>query len=487
MVPRQIIFTHREDPRQNKAAFKKAESMFLRGLFAAGVLVACIIVSARVILEFPDRMPRDSIDGQPSPIHFSAATLSKAPISLGNPAAAASLRIHLRQIPQTELVPDTPYQYTIRIRRGETLSGLLIRTGFNRDETQAAINALKAHYNPRHIGKGQKIKLTFLPQRSGRNVGSLLGIDFAPDYARNIVIRRNQSGDFAASVDKKRFSTQLSYKEAVIRHSLFVAGKRAKVPNSILVELIRAYSWDVDFQRDIHPRDSFEVFYERFNDEDGTQVYAGEIKYAVLKTNGRTLKIYRYTTKDGTTDYFNEKGKSARKALLRTPIDGARLSSGFGRRRHPILGYNKMHRGVDFAAPRGTPIYAAGDGIIKRIGRNGGYGRYIRIRHNRRHSTAYAHLYRFAHGLKRGKRVRQGQVIGYVGTSGRSTGPHLHYEILRAGRQVNPMRIRMPSGRQLAKSDLARFKTAKTFIDRQLATLRLKSKLASNTRDKDIR
>ena len=465
-----------------KTLHKRASTMFLRGLFAAGVLVACIIVSASVILELPERMPRDAIDGQPSPIHFSAATLSKAPISLGNPAAAAALRIHLRQIPQTDLVPDSPYQYTIRIRRGETLSGLLIRTGFNPDETQSAINALKAHYNPRRIGKGQKINLTFLPQRSGQNVGSLLGITFAPDYARNIIVRRNQSGDFSASVEKKRFSTQLSYKEGTIRYSFFVAGKRSKVPNSILVELIRAYSWDVDFQRDIHPKDSFEVFYEQFNDEDGNPVYAGEIKYAVLKTSGQTLKIYRYKTKDGTTDYFNEKGKSARKALLRTPIDGARLSSGFGRRRHPILGYNKMHRGVDFAASRGTPIYAAGDGVIKRIGWNGGYGRYIRIRHNRRHSTAYAHLYHFARGLKRGKRVRQGQVIGYVGTSGRSTGPHLHYEILRAGQQVNPMRIRMPSGRQLAKSDLARFKMAKILIDRQLATLRLKSKLASNIR-----
>lgn len=379
--------------------------MFLRGLFAAGVLVACIIVSARVVLDFPEKMPRDTIDGQPSPIHFSTATLSKAPISLGNPAAAAALRIHLRQIPQTEIIPDTPYRYTLKIRRGETLSGLLIRTGFTRKETQAAINALKAHYNPRRIGKDQKIKLTFLPQRSGRNVGSLLGLSFAPDYVRNIVVRRSQSGDFAASVEKKRLNTRLSYKEGVIRHSLFVAGKRSKVPNSILVKLIRAYSWDVDFQRDIHPGDSFEVFNERYNDEDGNPVYAGEIKYAVLKTNGRTLKIYRYTTKGGTTDYFNEKGKSARKALLRTPIDGARLSSGYGRRRHPILGYNKMHRGVDFAAPRGTPIYAAGDGIIKRIGRNGGYGRYIRIRHNRRHATAYAHLRRFARGLKRGKRV----------------------------------------------------------------------------------
>ncbi|MEL0107687.1 MAG: M23 family metallopeptidase [Rhodospirillaceae bacterium] len=461
---------------------KKTGPMLLRGLLAAGVLIACIIVSARVVLEFPEEGTREILNGQSKPIHFSAATLAKAPISLGNPAAAASLRIHLRQLPRTEIVPDTPYRYTLRIRRGETLSGLLIRTGFSRDKTQAAIKALKVHYNPRHIEKGQRIKLTFLPQAAGQTVGSLLGIELAPDFDRDIIVRRNESGEFDATVEKKQLQTELALKTGVIRHSLFVAGKKSGVPNRVLAELIRAYSWDIDFQRDIHPGDSFEVLYEHYTDEDGNRVRAGNIKYAVLKSNRRTLKIYRYTTKDGTTDYFDVNGKSARKALMRTPIDGARLSSGFGRRRHPILGYTKMHRGVDFAAPRGTPIYAAGDGVIRKIGWNGGYGRYIRIRHNRTHSTAYAHLHRFARGLKRGNRVRQGQVIGYVGTTGRSTGPHLHYEILRAGRQVNPLRVRMPSGRQLQKAELDRFNTAKTFIDRQIATLRLKSKLASNTR-----
>ncbi|MEQ8195430.1 MAG: peptidoglycan DD-metalloendopeptidase family protein [Rhodospirillales bacterium] len=453
--------------------------MFLRGLLATGVLLACVIVSARIVLDFPDKPDRAGLNGEASPQHLSQSTLSKAPISLGNPAAAASLRVHLRRLPQTDIVPDTPYRYTIRMRSGETLSGLLIRTGFNRDETHAAISALREHYNPRHIDKGQEVTLTFLPEPSGKDVGTLLGLTLAPDYTRDVVVRRTQTGDFAASVEKKSLNRRPAVASGTIRHSLYMAGKKAKLPNAILAEMIRAYSWDIDFQRDIRPGDSFEVFYEQMTDDAGNFVYAGDIKYAVLKTNGTALKIYRYTTADGTTDYFNEKGKSARKALLRTPIDGARLSSHFGPRRHPILGYTKIHKGVDFAAPQGTPIYAAGDGSIAKIGWNGAYGRYIQIRHNRNHATAYAHMRGFARGLKRGKRVKQGQIIGYVGTTGRSTGPHLHYEILKEGRRVNPMKIRMPSGRQLAGAELKRFQTAKAFTDRQLAAIRLESKLAS--------
>ncbi|MCH7814405.1 MAG: M23 family metallopeptidase, partial [Planctomycetes bacterium] len=169
--------------------------------------------------------------------------------------------------------------------------------------------------------------------------------------------------------------------------------------------------------------------------------------------------------------YFDAKGRSARKALMRTPIDGARLSSVFGRRRHPILGYNKLHRGVDFAAPRGTPIYAAGNGVIVRAGRNGAYGKYVRIRHNARYATAYAHMSGFARGTRKGKRVTQGQVIGYVGTTGRSTGPHLHYEILAGGVRTNPMKLRMPSGRKLKGAELARFQQTRAGIERRYAEL----------------
>ncbi len=485
---------HSHKPRQNNqtatqvaakrsyALFGKARRMFLRGLLAAGVLIACIVVSARVVLEFPEEPAYAGNPEDARPKHFSLTTLAKAPISLGNPAAAASLRIRLRRLPHSDIIPDTPYSYKVRVQRGDTLSGLLIRTGFKHDETQAAMAALRTRYNPRLIDPGQEIQVTFLPKVTGRNVGTLLGLSVTPDYKRDIVVRRLQSGDFAASIHKKTFKRRFAHNEGTIRHSLFVAGKRSRVPTPILAELIRAYSWDIDFQREIRKGDSFEVLYEKYYDDYGNAVFTGKIQFAILNVNGKPLKIYRHTTKDGTTDYFNENGKSARKALMRTPIDGARLSSGFGRRRHPILGYNKMHRGVDFAASRGTPIYAAGDGVITKIGWNGAYGRYIRIRHNRTHSTAYAHMHRFKRGLKRGRRVKQGQVIGYVGSTGRSTGPHLHYEILKSGRRVNPMRIRMPSGRQLAGPELKRFKNVKALVKRRLNYLRLQSKYASRSR-----
>jgi murein DD-endopeptidase MepM/ murein hydrolase activator NlpD len=187
--------------------------------------------------------------------------------------------------------------------------------------------------------------------------------------------------------------------------------------------------------------------------------------------SGKRMRLYRHRSTDGETDYFDAKGHSVRKALVVSPVDGARISSGFGRRRHPILGYTKMHRGTDFAAARGTPVYAAGRGVIETAGRNGAYGRYIRIRHNGTYKTAYAHLQGYVRGIKRGKRVRQGQVIGYVGSSGRSTGPHLHYEILRNGKQINPKRLNLPSGRILKGAELARFQTARAALETRLAAL----------------
>ncbi|MCK5546590.1 MAG: peptidoglycan DD-metalloendopeptidase family protein, partial [Rhodospirillaceae bacterium] len=238
---------------------------------------------------------------------------------------------------------------------------------------------------------------------------------------------------------------------------------------------IRIFSWDVDFQRDIWKGDGFEVMYHRFYDDDGNAIYDGTIKYAALSLQGKKIAIYLHTLKDGSTDYFNENGQSARKALMRTPINGARLSSSFGKRKHPILGYTKMHKGSDFAAPRGTPIYAAGNGTIDKSGRNGAYGNYIRIRHNSQYSTAYAHMKSIKRGMGKGKRVTQGEVIGYVGTTGRSTGPHLHYEILRGGRQVNPLRVKMPSGKKLKGDELVRFKTALAEISREWAKLETES------------
>ena len=217
-------------------------------------------------------------------------------------------------------------------------------------------------------------------------------------------------------------------------------------------------------------RDALEVLFTRSFDEDGKPVREGDVMFADLTVAGKSQKLWRYTPKDGTWDYFDEHGQSMKKFLMRTPIDGARLSSTFGMRKHPILGYSKLHSGVDFAAPRGTPIYAAGDGVITRANRFSSYGNYISIRHANGYETAYAHLNGFARGIKSGTRVRQGQVIGYVGTTGRSTGPHLHYEVHVHGKKVNPMKIKVPTGQKLAAADLKDFNAARARINAQIAS-----------------
>ena len=198
-----------------------------------------------------------------------------------------------------------------------------------------------------------------------------------------------------------------------------------------------------------------------------------------MTLSGKKNRLYRYKTRDGFTDYYNSKGQSVRKALLRTPIDGARISSGFGKRRHPILGYTRMHKGLDFAARRGTPVYAAGDGFVEYAGRKGSYGKYIRLRHNGSFKTAYAHMHRYARGIRNGRRVHQGQIIGYVGSTGRSTGPHLHYEVHKNGRQVNPRSIKLPAGRNLTGHELRAFKTKVANLKKQYANLTAQ-KLAKN-------
>ena len=200
--------------------------------------------------------------------------------------------------------------------------------------------------------------------------------------------------------------------------------------------------------------------------------------FAALTLSGQRRELTRFTPSSGKTDYFDQKGRSVRKTLMRTPIDGARLSSGFGMRRHPILGYSRMHRGVDFAAPKGTPIYAAGDGVVERAGRNGGYGKYIRLRHNGSYKTAYAHLSGYAKGVKRGRRVRQGQIIGYVGSTGQSTGPHLHYEVMVNGKQVNPRKIKLPSGEKLKGADLEAFLAIRGETQRLAAAVKAPTRLA---------
>jgi murein DD-endopeptidase MepM/ murein hydrolase activator NlpD len=441
--------------------------MLLRGILATAALLSFALLSAHLLS--PATGTVDDVDSD----SFSSFMFSAAPFSLGNPAAAAALTLHPPATPQESLTAADPFRYRhpIRAKSGDTLTGLLVEAGVGRGDAVAAADALREVFDPRRIRPGHEVSLMFERAVGDDSPGDFLGFTMAPDFAREVEVARTEDGSFTAIEIEKTLTRGPARAAGIIDNSLFVDGERAGVPIPVLLEMIRAFSWDIDFQRDILPGDTFEVMWQRTWDDAGQPVHEGFVLYAKLTLSGSPHAIYRFETANGDIGYFDQKGQGARKALLRTPIDGARLSSRFGKRTHPILGYTKVHKGVDFAAPPGTPIYAAGDGRIEKAGRNGAYGNYIRIRHHSDYSTAYAHLSRFAKIARTGSRVRQGQIIGYVGTTGRSTGPHLHYEILRAGVQTNPLSVKMPTGEKLAGKQLERFMAARNDVDRTFAAL----------------
>ncbi len=365
---------------------------------------------------------------------------------------------------------------TLQVEKGDTLIDLLQRAGASALEAHDAVDALAEVFDPRDLKAGQALKLTFGAGSAGP--GRLMQVSLPASAAETIKVERGGDDVFNASKIAHPLTRQVVRAEGTIRSSLYEDGVAAGLPAPLVVELIRAFSYDVDFQREIQPGDRFDVAYERFTDEAEHVVKSGDIIYAALSLQGRSLKLYRYAPGGGQADYFNEKGESVRKALLRTPIDGARLTSGFGMRVNPILGYSMMHKGVDFGAATGTPIMAAGDGVVEKAGPNGAYGNYVRIRHNDQYSTAYGHMSRIARGIRPGAHVRQGEVIGYVGMTGRATGPHLHYEVLLHAHQINPMSVRLPTGVKLAGRELDAFERARTRTDRMLASLPAADKLA---------
>ncbi|MCZ4282145.1 M23 family metallopeptidase [Kiloniella laminariae] len=384
----------------------------------------------------------------------------------------------------------TDIERLVTVSPGDTLMSLLVAAGATRTEAHGAINALSSVYSPRKIRPGLDIALTFAPplesiaeEEESRDVGPLMAMQFQPSVERIVKVSstEGESNNYIAEEIERPLTMKTDYSTGIIDSSLYLAATESNVPNDILISLIRAYSYDVDFQREIQTGDRFEVVYEAYYDEDGNLAKTGEMIYGSLNLSGTDMKLYHFTPASGFTDYFNSKGQTAKKALMRTPIDGARLSSGFGKRKHPVLGYTKMHKGVDFAAPRGTPIYAAGDGVILRASPYSSYGNYVKIRHHSGYETAYAHMNGFAKGISKSKRVRQGQVIGYVGTTGRSTGPHLHYEVLLNNKQVNPLGVKLPAGEKLAKADLKNFEAAKKDIDKMIKKLSEPAAIASIT------
>lgn len=387
-----------------------------------------------------------------------------------------------------------PVEETVSLASGETLMEVLQDAGVDRIDAYHAVAAMTSYYSPRKLRAGQEIALTFMETpdgsvqegESGTPAKFLTALAIEPDIERTIEVRRNEDGSFESQEIKHEFTEGFVRAAGTINNSLFLDGEQAGVPAPIIVELIRMYSYSVDFQREIQPGDKFEVYFSRKFDEKERPVKEGDVLYAALTVGGKSHKLWRFDpTKDGQWDYFDENGQSMKKFLMKTPIDGARISSTYGLRRHPILGYSKMHAGVDFAAPRGTPVYAAGDGTIVRANRFGSFGNYVAIRHANGYETAYAHLNGFARGIRAGTRVRQGQVIAYVGTTGRSTGPHLHYEVHVNGKRTNPLALKVPTGRKLEGKQLTAFKAMRAEMSTQMAEAPLATKVAQAKVDAD--
>jgi murein DD-endopeptidase MepM/ murein hydrolase activator NlpD len=358
---------------------------------------------------------------------------------------------------------DQREERTLQVARGESLALVLSRAEARWDEIGPMVSAVSAVYDPRRLRPGQDIQVYVEPD--GDKV-RLTGLAFRADPGAAITVGRNIGGQFWAKEVITPWSLETSHFTSPIAGSLYQTALNGGATEKEVAVISDVLSYDVDFQRDVFAGDSFEMLFDRYYDEDGRTIRTGDLYFIALDTR-RGPKAYYFF--DGPNDtegaWYDKDGKSAKKFLMKTPIDGARMSSTYGVRVHPVLGYSMMHRGTDFAAGAGTPIRAAGDGKVVRAGPFGSFGNYIRLRHANGYDTAYAHMSRFAAGMKPGASVRQGQVIGYVGATGRVTGPHLHYEVLVKNAQVNPATLKLQTGRNLSGQELALFQIERERID----------------------
>ena len=354
-------------------------------------------------------------------------------------------------------------QKEIEVRRHDTLYSIFSNLGLSTIESQSAIEAFGKLMNTKHIGPGDRM-MAYIDQKDSNT--TLVGLSFWPDKERQLLLSRTSAGEWMGYELKAKLINRIDSVQGSVSETLYSAITNQGTDQQVVHNYADIFGYDVDFQREIQKGDQFEIVYETFENEEGEFVKTGNILYASFKGQDFSKALYRYqSSNDIVPDYYDESGKSVKRFIMKTPINGARLSSNFGMRRHPILGYTRAHNGTDFAAPVGTPIYAGGDGTIVKSEQYGGYGNYILIRHNSEYSTAYGHLSRYASGIRPGVKVRQGQVIGYVGTTGRSTGPHLHYEVHRRGKPINVSTLKSPEVKKLAGDELNKFIKEKNRIE----------------------
>ena len=343
------------------------------------------------------------------------------------------------------------------LNKHENLSDLLNRINFSKYNIANITRSLQKLPKANSILSSLPIGMTINFSKPTNILGGALKFSF--DKTKDIFVWQDIYNNYNSIISIRPTKLQKTYVNGIIRSSLYQSAVNSGIPENTLFEMVRLLGFSVDFQREIRTGDSFEViFTNKIDLLKNTVIDTKPITFLSITLSGKKLNFFQYKDEFGFSKYYDEKGKSSKRTLMKTPINGARLSSRYGTRKHPVLGYTKMHRGLDFAAPKGTPIFAAGDGVVEKAGWNGSYGRYVRIRHVGAYKTAYAHLSRIHKRIKIGQRVSQGNIIGYLGSSGRSTGPHLHYEVILNNQQINPMNIKLPSGKNIAQKDLKNYK-----------------------------
>ena len=347
-----------------------------------------------------------------------------------------------------------------KIRSGETFDKILDNYLEDKNEILKIKNSLKEKINLNKLNTKQIIYFSL-----DKTTNKVSEFTYQISNTQKIYLERNiENDEFNKNIISIKLDKKIIYEENIILQSLYKSALDKNIPINTIIEFARIYGFQIDFQRDIRKEDKFQIMYEIYLNENNQIVETGEILFANLKVSGQDNKLYYFDDEDN-EGHYDQNGKSVKKALMKTPINGARLSSPFGMRKHPIDGFNKMHKGTDFAAPMGTPIMASGDGVVKKAGWCGGGGNCVKIKHNSEYQTVYAHMSKFARGIKSGVRVKQGQTIGYVGSTGKSTGPHLHYEVIVNGKKVNSQKLKLPSGKILKGEKRKEFETSKIMLD----------------------
>ncbi len=440
----------------------------------------------------------ESLAGTLAPIY---PDLEEIPLAYNNESDSSLAPSGLKGTNTTTVAKTAlpvPYTKTVSVGRGETLTGILAQLGVEDSVVNTVVRSLNSVYPVKNVRAGQDLQFTLSKSRNfyGQDTVLPLKLVVLNGVSPVAIAELDANGRYVAFIDNDAVGTEVQPRrkprvqtaelkgrvrtKAKIRKSLYLSAREHGVPEHIVANIMRVHSYDVDFQRQIRSGDSFEAYFGK--PITGKQTKRPVLLFSHLDLKGRKSKgYYRFTTPDdGLTGYYDIKGRSATKSLMRTPISGARITSRYGMRRHPILGYSKMHAGIDFGAAHGTPIKAAGSGTVEVARRVGAYGKYVRLKHSNGYKTAYAHMSRYARGIRAGAKVRQGQVIGYVGSTGRSTGPHLHYEVLRGDRRINPLRVRIAGGRQLKGKMLEKFKRMVARVDTMRAKAPTTTRVAAN-------